>query len=187
MDTISPYRILLDIVFNHVKACSPLSSLSASNDAKSEGISSAKPPVDHYADVNVRDVTCFIRSSKCPELTQIRLDSFQLDRTVKLIKSRMTGLAGNITQFIGTKIKCQTSDKMDEPFAHLKEMNINCEMVDMNLEKIILEVPNNHLTQLKWSPRTHILIHESIKGKVNNHNSTGLSATFSARFSARAL
>ena len=77
--------------------------------------------IDHYADVNVRDVTCFIRSSKCPELTQIRLDTFQLDREIKIIKGKLTGLAMNVTQFIGTKIKCASRNGLIltlKPYKH---------------------------------------------------------------------
>jgi len=73
------------------------------------------------------------------------------------------GFAGNVTQYIGTNIKCQPSDRMEESFILLKEININCEMKNMNLEKIVLQVPNDHLTLIKWTPRTHILIHQSIK------------------------
>ena len=47
--------------------------------------------IDRYADVNVRDVTFFIRSSKCTELTQIRFDLFDLERNVKTIKSKLSG------------------------------------------------------------------------------------------------
>ena len=72
-------------------------------------------------------------------------------------------LKGNITEFIGSKIKCLPSDKMDDPFIHVKDVNLNCEMSEfMQTEKVMIEVPNDHSTTIKWSPRIHILIHESI-------------------------
>ena len=72
-------------------------------------------------------------------------------------------MASNVTQFIGSKLKLQSSDRMDDPFILLKGLTANCEMVDMKIEKIILEVPKSEsITEVRWTPRTHILIHESI-------------------------
>ena len=72
-------------------------------------------------------------------------------------------MASNVTQFIGSKLKLQSSDRMEDPFILLKGLTANCEMVDMKIEKIIVEVPKSEsIIEVRWTPRTHILIHESI-------------------------
>ena len=74
-----------------VRALSPIFSVKNEKKSGKQGDSNFKN-VDRYADVNVRDVTFFIRSSKCTELIQIRFDLFDLERNVKSIKSKLTGI-----------------------------------------------------------------------------------------------
>ena len=58
---------------------------------------------------------------------------------------------------------------MDDAFVLLKELRLeNCEMTDMAVEKVILKVPESHVTQIKWTPRTHILIDDSLREILSN-------------------
>ena len=83
---------ITDNLAHLIKACGPILQL---GDSKDENLYSKETEsINHYADVNIRDVTLFIRSSTCPEITQIRLDALQLDREVKNIKSKLSGVAG---------------------------------------------------------------------------------------------
>ncbi len=129
-----------------------------------------------YADVNVRDVTVYVRSSQCPELVLFRLDTLQADRNFKALKIKISGVAFGLTQFIGAKVQCLPSDRLDEKFFEIKESLATFELSDYALEKLSVEFPAGHVTYLKWSPRVHILFHESVIEIINHLRSAVMSS-----------
>ena len=79
------------------------------------------------------EVTFFLRCSKCPEITQFRLNELTVERKKSKVKALLSGAAIGKTQFIGTRITCNAAENLDEKFFYLSGVAINVE----TLKKII--------------------------------------------------
>ena len=117
-----------------------------------------------YADVKIQEVTFFLRCSKCPEMTLFRLDDLSVDRKRNQVKSILNGVGIGKVQFIGSRITCLPSEKLDEKLFHMNSMIINVETVKQKVEIKISDDP----IQFSWSPNYHILLHESVIEIVSN-------------------